>query len=457
MDTQRDPQDDLAFYHDREYGEPAELAIRLSGILAGSILLYLYTGWIAALVWSGLYFAVHTLHYGFLRVRMRAEQATPADPLIVGLLFIAILAAFLWMPAHLAAGENRVLSYVGLGLMATTMVFLSRRADRDLWMIGLQILVMGGHWVQVSWQMAARAASWAERGGIALITFAVFLYTSQAMLLARKTRLASEEAAARAAQEQKAAAIGQLAGGVAHDFNNVLTVIKGNIELADLLEDPADRRGALAEARAAAERAERVVKQLLVYARKAPVRRERFDGPEAVDRILTLVAPIIPTGVTLLRQGASAGHAIHVDEGLLTTALINLIRNAADAVGPGDTIRVWTEVAHLAEPKLMADRSLLPAGDYARIGVADTGHGIPADQIERVLDPFFTTKGVGQGTGLGLSMVLGFVREAGGGLTIQSDDGGTRVSLYLPLANAPRGSETEAKTAAPEEGVLIGE
>ena len=105
----------------------------------------------------------------------------------------------------------------------------------------------------------------------------------------------------------------------------------------------------------------------------------------------------------------------------------------------------------------MADRSLLPAGDYTRIGVADTGHGIPADQIERVLDPFFTTKRVGQGTGLGLSMVLGFVREAGGGLTIHSDEGGTRVSLYLPLANAPRGSGTEAKTAAPEEGVLIGE
>lgn len=442
----------MTFLYQREYGEPAELALRLSGTLLGSILLYIYTGWLAALFWSGLYLAIHAALYSFLRLRKRV--ARPRDPVIAGLLVVAGLCAFLWMPVHLAAQKDAALSYAGLGLMATTMVFLSRRADRDLWMIALQIIVIGGLWAKVSWHVAARAHAWPEKGGIALMTFVVFFYTAQAMLLSRKTRLAEEETAARAAQEQKAAAIGRLAGGVAHDFNNVLTVIKGNLELADLLEDPKDRAAALDEARAAAERAETVVQQLLVYARRAPARRERLDGPRTVDRILAQVAPILPAGISVMQQGHPDPHCVQVDEGLLTAALINLIRNAADASAPGDVIRVSTRAEQVDAARPMADCSLLPPGSYASIRVEDTGHGIPAGLKDRVLDPFYTTRPVGKGVGLGLSMVLGFVREAGGGLALDSDARGTRATLYLPLAEAAVPQVLQTKNAAPERTAL---
>lgn len=449
---QHNPQDDMTFLYQREYGEPAELALRLSGTLLGSILLYIYTGWLAALFWSGLYLAIHAALYSFLRLRQRV--ARPRDPVIAGLLVVAGLCAFLWMPVHLAAQKDAALSYAGLGLMATTMVFLSRRADRDLWMIALQIIVIGGLWAKVSWHVAARAHAWPEKGGIALMTFVVFFYTAQAMLLSRKTRLAEEGTAARAAQEQKASAIGRLAGGVAHDFNNALTVIKGNLELADLLEDPKDRTAALDEARAAAERAETVVQQLLVYARRAPVRRERLDAPRTLDRILRQAAPLLPAGVLLMPQGQPDLHCVQVDEGLLTAALINLIRNAADASVPGDVIRVSTRAVQLDDPRPMADCSLLPPGAYASIRVEDTGHGIPAGLKDRVLDPFYTTRPVGKGVGLGLSMVLGFVREAGGGLALDSDARGTRATLYLPLAEAAVPQVLQTKNAAPERTAL---
>lgn len=434
-----------------EYGEMPEVAVRLTGVCLGGVLLFIYTGWPSAWLWSLGYVALHGINYTFLRARR--DAATQTDCVIGGVLFLVLYASFLWMPAYMATTEDATLVFSGIVLGASTFAFMIRRSDTMLWMIFGEVAILSAMiiWVLLS-KMTVIEGELAVFATM-LVTVAMTAYMFQAVFIARKVRLEGEAAARRAAQEQKMAAIGQLAGGVAHDFNNVLTAIIGNLELYEALPDPDERDEVVREAHAAAKRAEAVVSHLLIYARKAPVRRRAVLLNAAVARTMQLAQRGIPARISWRFVPEGMDVEVRVDEMQLTTALINLVRNAADAIEDTGTVTLSTRFEIVAQPMPMADGSLLPPGRYARIGVADTGSGIPEQHLRRVLEPFYTTKPPGKGTGLGLSMVLGFARDAQGGLWLSSGRDGTEVAVYLPgsVVVQPHGAETE--NAAQMDGV----
>ncbi|THD59125.1 ATP-binding protein [Phenylobacterium sp.] len=241
-----------------------------------------------------------------------------------------------------------------------------------------------------------------------------------------------ETAAAQLRQAQKMESVGQLTGGLAHDFNNLLAVIIGNLDLisGDLQAGSLEKEFADTALEAALKGSE-LTKQLLAFSR-----RQTLD-PKVVD-LNTLVEGMGPLwrrtlGETVTVKLALAGDLwrTKLDPAQMESSLLNLVINARDAMPDGGVLTVETTNATV-DP----DNPELPPGDYAVVAVSDTGSGIPPELLAKVVEPFFTTKGVGQGSGLGLSMIYGFAKQSGGQLRIYSEVGhGTTVRLYLPRSN----------------------
>ncbi|MBR0696413.1 PAS domain S-box protein [Bradyrhizobium lablabi] len=254
-------------------------------------------------------------------------------------------------------------------------------------------------------------------------------------------------------QVQKMDAVGQLTGGVAHDFNNILTVITGTIGLLE--EAVADRPDLVAVARLideAAERGANLTKHLLAFARKQPLQPTEVDVNRLALEAAKLLHPTLGEHIVITPMLADDAWTALVDPSQLTTAILNLALNARDAMPNGGKLSLETRNVYLDES--YADmNSEVAVGHYVMIAVSDSGIGIPANLLERVFDPFFTTKEVGKGTGLGLSMVFGFVKQSGGHIKIYSEEGhGTSVKIYLPRAAGAGQTLAEASAAAEAEG-----
>jgi len=228
-------------------------------------------------------------------------------------------------------------------------------------------------------------------------------------------------------------AIGQLAGGVAHDFNNLLTVIAANAELLRGVAAPADiAQRELDEIERASAQATDLARQLLAFGQLLPADTAALDVRHLLGRLEGRLRAVLPPHVTF-ESAFEAGEAIvHADADLLAEALLAVAHNAADAMPDGGVFRVELARAALAEP-LAATPDTVPSGAWVMLALHDTGIGISADALPHIIEPFFTTKGVGRGRGLGLAAVYGIVRQAGGRCTVQSEPGrGTCVSLWLP-------------------------
>jgi PAS domain S-box-containing protein len=251
-------------------------------------------------------------------------------------------------------------------------------------------------------------------------------------------------------QSQKLDAIGQLTGGVAHDFNNMLTVISGSSEI--LLEQLTDRPNLMMIARMIVEAANRgaeLTKHLLAFARKQPLQPRNVDVNTMVIDTMKLLRPTLGEQIEIESTLEEHAQPAHIDPSQLSAALLNLAVNARDAMPAGGKLLLETGNVVLDEAYAQNNLEVTP-GAYVMIAVSDTGTGIPADLREKVFEPFFTTKAIGKGTGLGLSMVYGFVKQSNGHIKIYSEEGhGTTIKLYLPCASAP--SEV-AELAAPIEG-----
>ncbi len=243
------------------------------------------------------------------------------------------------------------------------------------------------------------------------------------------------EAALRHAQRIEV--MGQLTGSVAHDFNNLLTVLLGNLDLLEMdsgLTARAQER--ITAMRGAAERGEMLTGQLLAFSRRQQLKPERVELGAAVTSLADLMRSAVGSRVRVEIEPGMGLPAALVDPHQLELMLFNLIINARDAMPDGGVLNVTTAAARLDEP---ATPDEPPAGDYVVLRVRDSGQGMPPDVLARALEPFFTTKGVGTGSGLGLSQVYGVARQSGGGVRIESTLGrGTTVSVYLPVA---RGGE----------------
>ena len=249
-------------------------------------------------------------------------------------------------------------------------------------------------------------------------------------------------------QAHKMEALGRLAGGIAHDFNNLLTTIGGNASFVmELL--PAEEtttREALTDILAACDRAARFTRQLLAFSRKQVLQSEPLQIEIVVSEMQHLLARLLGPEYTLDVDIAPDLPPVRSDRGHMEQMVMNLVVNARDAMPQGGTIVVRARLATPADADAVARIASRPA-HVVVLEVADHGGGIPDDIRERIFEPFFTTKDPGKGTGLGLAMVYGFVRQSGGHLELTSSaDTGATFSIYLPAIAAPKPA---AITAAP--------
>ncbi|MCA6110374.1 MASE4 domain-containing protein [Bradyrhizobium sp. CNPSo 4026] len=257
-----------------------------------------------------------------------------------------------------------------------------------------------------------------------------------------------QAAEAQIRQVQKMDAVGQLTGGVAHDFNNILTVITGTIGILE--EAVSDRPDLVTIARLideAAERGANLTKHLLAFARKQPLQPLEVDINALILEAARLLRPTLGEHIEITPMLAEDAWMAMVDPNQLTTAILNLALNARDAMPRGGKLALESRNVYLDEG-YASMHSEVVAGHYVMVAVSDTGTGIPADLLEKVFDPFFTTKEVGKGTGLGLSMVFGFVKQSGGHIKIYSEERhGTSVKMYLPHATGLAQTVAEAQQA----------
>lgn len=272
--------------------------------------------------------------------------------------------------------------------------------------------------------------------------------TKKLMFLAGIDVTERERVEAQLRQAQRLEAVGQLTGGIAHDLNNMLTVVLGQIDLTLDRDVPIEQfNDALSVIRRATERGSDLIQQLMIFSRRQTLRPRTINAGETVDNLKNLLERTLGGEISVETSVAPDTWDSNLDEGLLENALLNLALNSRDAMTQGGTLTISVDNQQLDEPT--AQRFQVVGEDFVRIRVSDTGKGMDQATISNAFEPFFTTKPMGQGTGLGLSMVFGFVKQSGGHIEIDSElRVGTTVTIYLPRSIVPRA--TEVKVPATE-------
>lgn len=261
---------------------------------------------------------------------------------------------------------------------------------------------------------------------------AAALVLSNEQLQTQNAQREKAEAALRTAQKMEA--MGRMTGGLAHDFNNLLHVLKLNLtallwSTGAAANNPA--REPIDICLRAIDRGASLVQQLLAFGRRQPLSPRPFDVNALIEQTAQLMYPILGTRIELRMQLSMQPCMAVADPHQLENAVLNLAINARDAMAEGGTLTISTSKEHIDH------EDHLRVGDYAVITLRDTGSGIPPELLDKIFEPFFSTKGVGKGSGLGLSQVYGYIKQSGGGVRIHSDEGkGTQVTLLLPWAEA---------------------
>jgi PAS domain S-box-containing protein len=258
-------------------------------------------------------------------------------------------------------------------------------------------------------------------------------------------------------QVQKMEAVGQLTGGVAHDFNNLLMVIMGNLEAAQRHAEPgkgseARLQRALANAMQGARRAATLTQRMLAFSRRQPLAPKVLNLNKFIASEVEFLQRTLGEDVEIEAVGGAGVWKVEVDMNQLEAALLNLAVNARDAMPGGGKLTIETCNAYLDDDYCRAHAEIIP-GQYVLLSVTDSGEGMTPEVVQRAFEPFFSTKAVGQGTGLGLSQVYGFIRQSGGHVTIYSEPGeGTTVKIYLPRSHDDEEALLDQQQALPQNG-----
>jgi signal transduction histidine kinase len=247
-------------------------------------------------------------------------------------------------------------------------------------------------------------------------------------------------------QAQKMDAIGKLTGGIAHDFNNLLAAVIGGLSVIERRTELApEQQRVLDMTKRAAEQGSELVRRLLAFARRQRLEPHAIDLHSLRDAVIDLLTHTLGGLMNFEWRLPEGVWPVFADQSQLELALMNLIINARDAMPAGGTVTISAENRKVGAEELPG----ADAGDYVRLGVQDTGTGIAREHLEKVLEPFFTTKAVGKGSGLGLSMVYGFAKQSNGAFTLESEEGsGTTAALWLP--RAPQKQPTKQAAASDE-------
>lgn len=413
-----------------DVGEPRELALRYCIICLWSLVAYFATGAPHILLWLAVYLTVSTV-YSVLLIRAKAPIYRRRYLLFLAMNFTSS-GLYIMLPLGLWATGQSALQAMGLcGLLGMAIFSLSRHNNHgpvaywDMFLTIASSLFIGWFVASVQEDAISRLVV-----GTGCVTIGLYYVVSQYTSIQRQEEMAINRA--KAFEAQKMESIGRLTGGVAHDFNNILTVIKGNLELVELVEDPKERDKLIAEAHSASARAVGVIRQLLDFSRQSQLSPQQVDVETLFGEIAPLIRSIVPARIALQIEADDNLPPILIDANKLSSAVLNLAMNAIDAVsGPGEVLINASAVSCVSGRGDLQ----LPDGKYLQISVTDTGSGIAPEHIDRIQEPFFTTKPVGKGSGLGLSMVSGFADQSGGAVNIQSVPGrGTDVSIFLPVA-----------------------
>jgi PAS domain S-box-containing protein len=262
-------------------------------------------------------------------------------------------------------------------------------------------------------------------------------------------------------QAQKMEMVGQLSGGIAHDFNNLLTVIIGNADLlAEKLKARPDLRQYCQTIMSAGERGAELTRRLLAFSRRQDLQPSVIDINQLIDGMQILLRRTLRESIEIRTSLEPKLVRAYADPAQIESAILNLALNSQDAMPDGGCLSISTANAVLEERYRDEHPEVLP-GTYVLISVTDNGHGIPPDVLQRVFEPFFTTKEVGKGSGLGLSMVYGFVKQSGGHVAMYSEPAlGTTAKLYIPVAKSSVDdsagiAETEPAPPRGNESILV--
>ncbi|WP_250032422.1 PAS domain-containing sensor histidine kinase [Paractinoplanes maris] len=254
-------------------------------------------------------------------------------------------------------------------------------------------------------------------------------------------------------QAQRMESLGNLAGGVAHDFNNILAIIGNYTDFAiEETEDKPQVQADLKQARTAVDRAGNLTRQLLTFTRGDAIQPRDIDLNTSIAEVHAMLRRTIGEHITLIARSTPEPLIAHADPGQVQQVLLNLAINARDAMPDGGTLVLEANATTLDGDDVIMQPALA-AGAYARLLVSDTGHGMSADTVARIFEPFYTTKPRGKGTGLGLATVYGIVTEAGGSINVYSEiDIGTTFRVYLPLVTTPVSAPADTSLQAPPPG-----
>jgi PAS domain S-box-containing protein len=335
----------------------------------------------------------------------------------------------------------RMLGYEADEMVGKSLLDMVHVDDRDLLIDALNRANIPGHVIEARYLTCSGTIAWARVRLTRLSTSD----GREPLLLAMITDITREiQAEGELRQAQKMQAIGELTGGLAHDFNNLLGVIIGNVEfLLDALRGRSDETELATDILNSALSGADLTRRLLAVARRQALQPRRID-----------LNAYLPNHIAMLRRvlGATTRITTSFDSGLWPTradpsqvgdALLNLAINARDAMPHGGSVAIEAANTHV-DSGMAADDGDMAAGDYIVLSVTDTGIGMAPELLKRVVEPFFTTKALGAGSGLGLSMIYGFARQSGGYLRLQSEPGhGTTVRLFLPRAGGEEEDDSE--------------
>ncbi|WP_159809933.1 sensor histidine kinase [Litoreibacter roseus] len=404
-----------------------EFTARLVILTVSAILMTFFMGYPIFVYWLLAYtlalaltaYLVHRLTVDQTR---RVYRAVITSELVSTSIFIAL-------PIYLWSQPGVFLNFAGTALILGALLnsFTQRSTIRELAIIdgvtnSIIIIYLGALFLgppeigHVRWVGPIIAAG----------TLAYYVTVLRDVFGLRRTTL---EVNRRSLEAQKMEAVGRLTGGVAHDFNNILTVVMGNLDLYREIKDQKERDELVESSLAAAGRASKLVSHLLAFSRKSVLLSKAFDIHVFLDEFMDLARGILPDVIEADVFISPDTPAVKLDRNQLENALLNLVINARDAMPAGGKLTISVRPLSKDDFKVFD----LPKGRYVTIEIADTGRGIPSDILSRVFDPFFTTKPIGEGSGLGLSMAHGFVEQSGGQIRIESAvDRGTKITLILP-------------------------
>jgi signal transduction histidine kinase len=356
-----------------------------------------------------------------------------------------------WLPVVIQGNKSALSIRKGIGptlggLAIVALLTLWRRRNRsilDLWLC----VVLWAWFCDLLLSGAVGAArfdlGWYAGRAFGLLASSVLLVMLLVEVIALQTELLQSQRAL--ARSRHLEALGQLTGGVAHDFNNLLTVVSG---AADMIRRRADERARVTQWASsiltAAGRGASLTQQLLTFARRQSARPETVNANRLLAELKPLMRQAVGSDVNVALEMSSLIYPVRIDAAQFQSAILNLLVNARDAMPEGGKIIVRTENVTVSEPPEGEDAK---SGEYICIDVRDTGVGMSSEVLAQAVNPFFTTKGGGLGSGLGLSQVYGFAKTFGGFLKIESSIGeGTAVEVYLPKSTDPLQSNLIAET-----------